>query len=124
LHSSSESHNVSEVGLDTLGNTFTWSGVDMVTCISPLQSDISYNMQFMCAIILSCCTSCSSVVAELIAMKVSRIEKGRGIVADVSDILHACEVSCKTVGNLSTLSLPKRRLLFCKGNLMISANIA
>jgi hypothetical protein len=42
----------------------------------------------------------SSAVTELIAMKVLRIERGRGIVADVSDILNACKVGCKTVRNL------------------------
>jgi hypothetical protein len=34
------------------------------------------------------------------APKVSKIERGRGIVVDVGDVLKVRNIGCKTVGNL------------------------
>jgi hypothetical protein len=47
----------------------------------------------------------------------------RGGIADASDVFeHTMSVE-KTSETSATLSLSKRRLFFCKGNLTISANI-
>jgi hypothetical protein len=57
------------------------------------------------------------------ALKVLKIERSRGIVVNVSDILKVRNIGCKQSETLATFSLPNRRLFFCKGNLTISMNI-